>query len=266
VARREKDLEPAIARALESKPEPDPSFARRPSTASLILNDERRVRTRPVWRVRTAHAVTTVAAAAALALWALTTGASYSLVSHFAHIRPVTTVATDDPEIGVLIDTPAAEVPAVASYLAGYGIHASFGLRSASLPVDMTVSSYGDQALPRLPNGGLVRWMGARGELHRLLAPMGYHHHFLYSSSGPSLGQWLIAHGAGGRLVAGAVRLSDSTDPLGRLRAGEVVELAGTNPSEMAPMVAKLVIALRTEHLAAVPIGRLMRDADNNTV
>ena len=26
---------------------------------------------------------------------------------------------------------------------------------------------YGDQVLPRLPHGGLVRWMGARGELRR---------------------------------------------------------------------------------------------------
>ncbi|HEY5188122.1 MAG TPA: NAD-dependent epimerase/dehydratase family protein, partial [Solirubrobacteraceae bacterium] len=217
VARRERDLEPAIARALEMETEPDTSFARRPSTASLILSDERRARTRPVWRVRTAHAATTALAALAIAIWALTTGASYSLVAHFAHIRPVTAVETDAPEVGVLIDAPSAQVPALASQLAGYGMHASFGLASASLPVDANVLSYGDQALPRLPNGGLVRWMGARGELHHLLGAMGYGRHFLYASSGPSLGQWLVAHGAGGRLIAGAVRVSDQTDPLGRL-------------------------------------------------
>ena len=42
-------------RALVRRPEPDPSFARRPSTASLILSNERRVQPLPVWRVRTAR-------------------------------------------------------------------------------------------------------------------------------------------------------------------------------------------------------------------
>jgi UDP-glucose 4-epimerase len=261
VARRERDLEPAIARALEIVPEPDTSFARRPSTASLILNDERRARTRPAWRVRTAHAATTAAAALAVAVWALTTGASYSLVAHFAHIRPVTSVATDSPEVGVLINAPGADVMAVANQLARYGMHASFGLGQASLPVDANVLSYGDQALPRLPNGGLVRWMGARGELHHLLGPIGHGHQFLYASSGPSLGQWLVAHGAGGRLIAGAIRITDRTHTLGHLKAGQVVELTITNASQIRPMVARLRAELQSNHLAAVPVGRLMRDA-----
>jgi hypothetical protein len=123
------------------------------------------------------------------------------------------------------------------------------------------VLSYGDQALPRLPTGGLVRWMGARGQLRRLITSMGYSRHFLYASSGPSVGQWLIAHGAGGRLVAGAVRLQDRDDALGRLRAGEVVEVAITDQRQLMPLLGKLVLGLRAGHLAAVPVGRLMRDA-----
>ncbi len=264
VARRERDLEPAIARALEIAPEPDTSFARRSSTASLILNDERRARTRPVWRVRTAHAATTTAAALAVALWALTTGASYSLVAHFAHIRPVTSVATDSPEVGVLINAPSADVMAVAGQLARYGMHASFGLARASLPVDVNVLRFGDQALPRLPNGGLVRWMGARGQLHQLLGPIGHGRHFLYASSGPSLGQWLVAHGAGGRLIAGAIRITDRTHTLGHPKAGEVVELTITNASQIRPMVDRLRAELQSNRLAAVPVGRLMRDASRS--
>ena len=57
---------------------------------------------------------------------------------------------------------------------------------------------------------------------------LGYGHHFLYASSGPSVGQWWMAHGAGGRLVAGAIRLQDRDDRVGHLRAGEVVELSVT--------------------------------------
>ncbi len=264
VARRESDLQPAIAYALEHHPEPDPAFARRPSTASLILNDERRARTLPVWRVRTARAATTLAATVAVASWTLTTGASYSLVAHFAHIRPVTAVTTDRPEVGIIVDAPGRQIPALAGLLASYGIHASFALDQASSPALSSVQGYGDQALPRLPTGGLVRWLGTRGELHHLMAAMGYRHHFLYASSGPSVGQWLVAHGAGGRLVAGAVHLNDQDDPLGELRPGEVVEFTVRNQGELQPLLAKLIGGLRTDHLAGVPVGQLMRDAGSS--
>jgi hypothetical protein len=261
VARKERDLGPAIGRALEHRPEPDGSFARRPSTASLILSDERRVRQLPVWRVRTARAATTLVATAAVAVLIMGTGASYSLVSHFAHMRPVTAVATDRAEVGVLIDAPAAEIPALANALSTYGIHASFAVANVSSPVETTVTTYHDQALPQLPTGGLVRWLGTRGELHRLIGPMGHDHHFLYASSGPSIGQWLFAHGEGGRLVAGAVRLRDSDDTLGELRPGEVIEVSPTSASQLQPLIAKLIDGLRDGHLAAVPVGRLIRDS-----
>ena len=92
---------------------------------------------------------------------------------------------------------------------------------------------------------------------------MGYSHHFLYVSNGPSLGQWLFAHGAGGRLVAGAVRLQDSDDSVGHLRPGEVVEFKLASASQLQPLAAKLVRSLRADHLRAVPVGRLMHDADS---
>jgi hypothetical protein len=256
---------PAINRALESRPEPDGSFARRPSTASLILANERRIVPAPAWRMRSVRAATTVLAAVAFAAWALTTGASYSLVSHIAHIRPVTTVDTNRPEVGVLIDAPAAQVPMLASTLSADGIHASFAVAQPSGTEVTTVYSYHDQALPRLPDGGLVRWLGARGLLHRLSIRLRDGRHFLYASNGPSLGQWLMAHGAGGKLVAGAVRLQDADDSLGFLRPGEVVEFNVANASGLQPLLSKLLSGLHHEHLAAVPIGRLMRDAERTT-
>jgi hypothetical protein len=173
----------------------------------------------------------------------------------------VTTVSTDLPEVGVLIDAPASQVPQVAHTLSTYGLHASFAVAQASWPVVDSVSSNHDQALPRLPTGGLVRWLGARGELHKLMELTGFQRHFLYASSGPSIGQWLVAHGAGGRLVEGAVRLQDADDALGPLRPGEVVEFNVANARTLQPLVSKLLEGLREEHLAAVPVGRLMQDA-----
>jgi len=263
VAHREKDLGPAIARALEHRAEPDPSFARRPSTASLILSNDRRVVQLPAWRVRTVHAVTALAAVVAIAGWTLTTGPAYSLVSH-VDMRPVTAVSTDRPEVGVLIDAPAADIPALAATLSDYGVHASFAVSNPSAPLVTTVSSHDDQALPRLPNGGLVRWLGARGELHRLQELTGYRRHFFYASNGPSIGQWLVAHGAGGSLVEGAVRLQDADDAVGPLRPGEVVEFQLANVRAVPSLLSKLLSGLREEHLNAVPIGRLMQDADRS--
>jgi UDP-glucose 4-epimerase len=259
VAREVSDIEPALERALAYRPEPDARFARRPSTASLIMNDERRIQPLPAWRVRTARYITGSALALVIASWTLTTGASYSLVSHFVHMRPVTAVATARPEVGVLIDAPVAQIPTIANYLADRGIRASFALARPNQ--DTLVIAYGDQAVPRLPNGGLVRWIGARDQLHDLMAELGFHHHFLYASSGPSIGQWFMAHGAGGRLVAGAVRLRDGDDNVGHLHAGEVIELSVNSSRQISSLIGKLDHGLLSDHLRAVTVGQLMRDA-----
>jgi UDP-glucose 4-epimerase len=261
VARTVDDIDPALERALEHRPEPDGRFARRPSTASLILGDERRALPLPAWRVRTARVVAATMAAVLLAGWTLTTGASYSLVSHFVHMRPVTAVATSRPEVGVLIDAPASEIPTIANYLAERGIRATFTLAQPAPMQEGVVGVYGDQAVPLLPKGGLVRWIGAREQLRDVVAGAGGHRHFLYASSGPSVGQWWMAHGAGGRLVAGAVRLQDQDDSVGNLHAGEVVELSPASPRQIPTLVAKLDSRLVTEHLQAVPVEQLIRDA-----
>jgi processive 1,2-diacylglycerol beta-glucosyltransferase len=261
VAHRAPDLVPAITRALQHRPEPDPRFARRPPTASLILSDERRTVPLPRWRVRTVRAATSLAAMVAFAGFALSTGVSYTVVSHITHIRPVTVVPTDQPEVGVLIDAPASQVPAVARTLSAHGLHASFAVGQPSWPAVTTVSSNHDQVMPRLPTSGLVRWLGARGELHKLMQLMGSQRHFLYASNGPSLGQWLVAHGAGGKLVEGAVRLEDKDDALGSLRPGEVIEFNVSSARALDPLLVKLLEGLREEHLTAVPVGRLMQDA-----
>jgi hypothetical protein len=169
-------------------------------------------------------------------------------------------VETVRPEVGVLVDAPGTQVPALASTLLASGMHVSFTLDSALSGSELGIMRMGDQAVPRLPTGGLVRWLGTRGQLHHLVATMGYSRHFLYASRGPSIGQWLLAHGAGGRPVAGAVRL-DPGDSVGTLRAGEVVELSVANASQLDPLLTKLRQALDAEHLTAVPVGRLMHDA-----
>ena len=117
--------------------------------------------------------------------------------------------------------------------------------------------------IPQLGGGGLVRWLETGDQLHRLTSPLGVyrHHHFMYASSGPSIGQWWLAHHAGGRLVAGAVKLDGKHDKLGALRPGEVVEISLSNGSDPVTMIEALRRELDAQHLTPVPVGRLMRDA-----
>jgi hypothetical protein len=261
VARKETELKPDLERALEHRPEPDGSFARRPSTASLILNDERRVRPLPAWRTRTARAVTTATAALAVVAWMLTAGSSYRLVSHFVHMRPTTAVQTTLPEVGVLVDAPSSELQSVANALVMNRIRASFALEQPPSRIELGRLGSGDQAIPLLRSGGLVRWLGTRDQLHDVTGRMGFGHHFLYASNGPSVGQWWLAHGAGGELIAGAVRLDDTDDTIPEIHAGQVVELTVSSRSDIDAVVRKLSIALQAEHLQAVPVGRLLHDA-----
>jgi UDP-glucose 4-epimerase len=261
VVKRESELGPAVARAMEKRLEPDPRFARRPSTASLILNNERYVKPVPSWRLRTVRAATASAALLVVAGWIFTASMSYSLVSHFTSIRPVTAVTTPRREVGVMVDATSRQLPTLVQAARIDGLHVSFAISDPSLTSADNVGDYGDEALPRLPDGGLVSWLHTRGLLHRLVHELGWGHHFLYASSGPSLGQWLFAHGAGGRPVAGAVRLGDDASSFRRVHPGEVVEITGGNLTRSLLQLARLQQELRLHQLDAVPVSRLLRDS-----
>ena len=109
-----------------------------------------------------------------------------------------------------------------------------------------------------------MRWLGTSDQLHDLTSPMRFGRHFVYASSGPSVGQWWLAHHAGGRLIAGAIRLDDRDDTIGALRPGEVIEISTTSDANLTRIVGKLERELATKHLAAVPVGRLMHDAGSS--
>ena len=262
VAHRENDLPPALERALAHRPDPDPSFARRPSTASLMLSNERRIAPLPRWRLRLATGMATSGVAVLLAAWTLTTGASYSLVSHFVHMKPVTAVSTTRPEVGLLVDAPVDDVSALAAVLRRDHVNASFAVSQSPGQGDLSGLRPGDQAIPRLGGGGLVRWLETGDQLHRLTAPLGFRRgHFMYASSAPSIGQWWLAKVAGGRLVGGALRLGGRHDSVGTLRMGEVIEINTVSVPSLLTILSRLCHRLHAEHLRAVSLGRLMRDA-----
>ena len=260
VARSAAELPAALEVALAHRPDPDPSFARRPSTASLIMSDERRAKPLPAWRVRLVRGTVTAVSALCVAAWTLTTGASYSLVSHIVHIRAVTDVPTTHAEVGVLVDATTAQVSGLAPMLSREGLHVTFALAQPSVGAARSIVNNGDQAIPLLTGGGLVRWLGTSDQLRDLCGPLGLHHHFVYASTGPSVGQSWLAHTAGGRLVAGAVLLDGSRDDKARLQPGQVIEVRPSKGVSVADLLGELRGRLSIDGLTAVPVGRLMRD------
>src|SRR6202012_1396438 len=101
--------------------------------------------------------------------WAVTASAAYSVVSDFAPTHAITAVDTGQPVVGVMVDAGSGQVPKLARELAADGIHVSFAMNHASERSLLSAASYGDEALPRLGDGGLVSWLGTRGDLHRLV-------------------------------------------------------------------------------------------------
>src|SRR5581483_11089392 len=117
----------------------------------------------------------------------------------------VTAFATTRPEVGVIVDASSVgALPSLEQEINRNGMHVSFAVDGRwSQSVAGSIPA-GDQAVPLLPGGGLVRWLGTRGLLHSWMTPMGSaHHHFYYASAGPSIGQWMLAHGAGGKRIGG---------------------------------------------------------------
>ena len=213
VARRERRSARRSSARSSTAPSLTRRFARRPSTASLILGNERHVEPLPALARAQPAGRPQRGGDSRWPRSTLTTGASYSLVSHFVHMKPVRRSPPAGPR-SACSSTPPAAVPGLASLLAADGMHVSFALAQASVAARADAPRYGNQVVPRLPSGGLVRWLRARSELHRLLR-RGSDHHFLYTSNGPSVGQWLVAHGPAAS-SSPARSSSDSADWLDR--------------------------------------------------
>jgi hypothetical protein len=258
VARSEEELKPALGRALTLTPEPDTSFAARPSTASLILANARRAVPLPTWRLRTVRAATAFGVSMVLAVGAFTSSLVYSVVEAFAGTT-VTAVTTPQHQDGILLDASSKQVPALAQKAAADGLSVSFALTSGTPLAVVYAKAYGDEAVPRISDGGLVSWLHTRAQLHHLEHELGLGHHCIYASSGSSVAQWLLAHGSGGLPVAGAVRIARVNQVPGELHVGEIVEIRPGSTHALEAQLNVLAEQLHDQRLTGVPVGNLLQ-------
>ncbi|MGH2860272.1 MAG: NAD-dependent epimerase/dehydratase family protein [Solirubrobacteraceae bacterium] len=265
------ELAPAIERALAEAPEPNASFAERPTSAAMILGSARRAEPLPKWRVRTVRTATRAVASASLVVVAFLSSVAYGLINDLGAARPLTAVTTPKRQVGVLVDISyTSRALAIARQLRRDGIRVSFALPNASQATADKLIDYGDDTIPALNDSGLFGWEGTKGKLRRLERELElgqlqhryrWGHHFLYTSNGPSLAQVLLGDSTGGRLVEAKVKLTKAGELPRSLHKGEIIEIKIGNPVAARRELVKLARDLRREHLVAVPLSGLVKDS-----
>ncbi len=230
--------------------------------ADVVLQAPHRVRPIPRWRLRTVALAGQLALILAVGTWMMSTDEVMAVASKLLHVHPLTEVKTDQPEVGLIVHAPPGEMAAVASELAGRGIHASFA-DDGEAPSPATIAkvrTLGDEIVPEVHAGALLHWVRTRSVLHAQARALGLRHHFYYLQppGGLSVGQLVLARTAGATPVSGAQRLdADGPLPQRPMRAGDVlvVELDGSASSITG--LERLVSRLGEEALGTEPLGWL---------
>jgi processive 1,2-diacylglycerol beta-glucosyltransferase len=262
VAHSEDELRAALAVALRQRLEPGDAYVNRASTVHLILGNERRSVPVWSWRVRALRLTAAIGATVAACVLIASTGPAYAVVADVAHTRPVTAVTTPKAQVGVLVDATDAQAASLAHMLAVEGIHVTFGVDRAQPALTRGIVTNGDEAVPWLTGDGPGDLWYEQHMLASLGHEMGWQsRRFIYTSSDPSLEQWMVAHHAGGKLVAGKVKVGRRWNALSHLRSGEVIELQVTSLDGAITQLLQLDHQLRADHLRAVPIGQLIRES-----
>ena len=187
-----------------------------------------------------------------------------ALATKILRVHPLAKVQTTQPDVGIIVRAPAADVSLVATELAGRGIHVSFtddaGIPSSSSIA--TLRSLGDEVLPEVPGSEPFRWERTRGVLRSQARALGLRHHFYYLQprGGLSVGQLVLGRTAGAIPVKGALRVSMPCRlPHRPMRAGDVlvVEIDGSSSSVLG--LERFVSWLSSDRLDAEPLAVLTR-------
>ena len=97
-----------------------------PHAVDVVLKAPRRVSPIPLWRLRLAAFCAPLVAVLGVSMWTMSTDEVSALADAILHVHPLVHVATDKPDVSLIVRTPAGDVTRVAHELAAQGIHASF--------------------------------------------------------------------------------------------------------------------------------------------
>ena len=234
-----------------------------PAAVDVVLKAPRRVRPIPRWRLRLVALATQLVLLLVLGTWMMSTDEVTAVADKLLRVHELVRVPTAQPEVGVIVRTPAAHITSVASELAEHGVHLSFtddsGVPARSQIADLR--SLGDEVLPEVPSSALFHWVRTRSALNSQARALGLLHHrfyYLRPSGGLSVGQLVLARTTGAVPVKGALRLNaDSRLPQRPMRAGDVLVVALDGSPESVLRLERIVAWLGSSGLSAVPLVSL---------
>ena len=228
--------------------------------ATAVMGMRARVRPLPRWRLASGPLAACLIAAVAV-LVGLSTDEAYSLAAPPLELRPLTRVATAQPDVAVVLRAPALVVPRLVHALATRGLHASFAVSAPLAPsVERMLASLGDDALPELAAGSRVGWMETREQL-RGSARFGADRRYLVPASGLSLGQYLLARSIDASPVAGSMRYAASGSPPTAPSAGDIVVVTVDASTKR---TVETVASVGVHGLREVPLSALLGSASTS--
>ncbi|MEI7560104.1 MAG: glycosyltransferase [Actinomycetes bacterium] len=261
VVKKQEDLGPAIERALEQPIPRDPRYGQLPSTAELSTEMDRFVQPTPTWRLVGQRVIAGVAALAVIGWLVLGSGSGLNFLDGPLRLKVVSTLPTNQPIVGVIVDGPQSDLPATAAELKARNIRASLSVSQPQPQADLdAVRAAGSDAIPHLRKSGAFRWLATRSRLKRLIRDLGLSKPFAYEppSRGFSLGEYEAAKSLGGKAVKGRI-LIDANTTIGELHPGELVTVVITGPAQSQAALGELKRALVAQHLRSVPVTDLLR-------
>jgi processive 1,2-diacylglycerol beta-glucosyltransferase len=233
-----------------------------PTAVDAVLGVERRVRPIPIWRLGLVTFATWIALLLAVGSWMASTDEVTAVWAKVLRVHELRHVSTDQPDVGVIVQAPAADIPALASKFAGEHIHVSFA-DDSDVPSPARISEmrrFRDELLPEIPGSKPFHWFHTRGLLRAQARALGLHHRFYYLRplGGLSVGQLVLARSDDAIPVEGALRLS-ATAPLPQrsMRAGDVLVVELTGSAASVTGLERIVSWLASDKLGVEPLDQL---------
>ncbi len=235
-----------------------------PAAVDVVMGAPRRVQPIPRWRLRVAALATQLTLLLLVGSWMASTDEVTAVADKLLHVHELVHVKTTQPDVGLIVHAPAADIAAVAAELAARGVHASFADDSGVPSRRRIVTLHGlrDQLIPEVPGSALFHWVRTRSALRSQARALGLRHHFYFlrPPGGLSVGQMVLARTDGAIPVKGALRLNASGAlPQRPMRAGDVlvVELGGSSASVRG--LERIVTWLGSSGLGVEPLSWLTR-------
>jgi UDP-N-acetylglucosamine:LPS N-acetylglucosamine transferase len=234
-----------------------------PHAVELVLDAPRRVRPIPLWRLRLVAFAVQLVLLLGLTTWLMSTDDATALAGLVLGVHPLQRVQTVQPEVGLVVRAPAAEVPLIARELANVGVRASFADGGAHAETTIAgLRGLHDELVPEMPHSGSpLRWLRTRGTLRSQARALGLRHrfYFLQPPGGLTVGQLVLARTAGASPVSGALRLTaGGSAPHGVVRAGDVLVVSADDSASSLVGLERIVSWVRSRGLSVEPLESLM--------